>query len=512
MNPASLSPYSPRTLRYLALTLSLLLFVLVGVAVWWNDGTHWFNSSAAWQHSTANSRRNTDAHSEDASESHDHAHGSGEGADSANEHAELNSLPFTSQALKNLGLTSDWLKPVEPRDFYRTITVPAIVVAKPGRTEIQVSSPMEGIVQHVHAVSGEAVIPEGLLFEIRLTYEELVDTQTSLLKATSDLDVENREIARLDEVTRSGAVASKQLLERQYAKQKLEGTISSLKAALKLHGLSEQQIDTITQERKLLRELSIVAPPIDSHAHDTPLRLGANPIHSVSFAQGTENVAPQIATTLTPLIVDRLVAQKGQGVKAGELLCTLSDYSSLYIEGRTFEQDAAAINEAISKEWPIEAVVLTSTGTETIQGLKVAYVNNAIDQKSRSLSFFVDLPNTVLRDTSNSSGQRFVTWKYRVGQRLDLKLPLEHWNQQYVLPVDAVVKDDLHWFVFRKSDNRFERVSVHVKYRDSYAIVVADDGVLKRTDIIAHRSAHQLQLAFKSQSASVPDAHAGHNH
>jgi hypothetical protein len=129
-------------------------------------------------------------------------------------HDESTALELNAQALKNLGLSSDYLKPIELSDYKRTITIPAIVAAKPGRTQIRVSSPLSGVVTHVHAVTGEAVTAGTLLFEVRLTYEDLVDTQTQFLKTLSELDVERREIARLEEVTQSGAISAKTLLER----------------------------------------------------------------------------------------------------------------------------------------------------------------------------------------------------------------------------------------------------------------------------------------------------------
>ena len=57
--------------------------------------------------------------------------------------------------------------------------------------------------------------PGTLLFEIRITAEELVSTQTDLLKSVGELDVVNREIARLTKVSESGAVSQKMLLERR---------------------------------------------------------------------------------------------------------------------------------------------------------------------------------------------------------------------------------------------------------------------------------------------------------
>ena len=74
---------------------------------------------------------------------------------------------------------------------------------------------MTGVIQPVHAVVGEAVKPGTLLFEIRLTHEDLVLEQTSFLQTLGELDVERREITRLTEATKSGAVPRIKLLERE---------------------------------------------------------------------------------------------------------------------------------------------------------------------------------------------------------------------------------------------------------------------------------------------------------
>ena len=442
---------------------------------------------------------------------HEHGHDHEEDEHDHAGHSEGNALELTPQSLKNLGLTSEYLRPIELANFYRTITVPAIVVAKPGRTEIQVSSPMIGIVQHVHATSGEAVVPGGLLFEVRLTYEDLVETQTQLLKNVADLAIEQREIARLEEVTRSGAVASKFLLERQYALQKLESSIAAQRAALQLHGLSEEQVDTIVREQKLLRDLTIVAPEVDSHAHEEDdLRLSDRRFSAASYHPGSQ--AEAASGEPTPLIVERLNASKGQGVQAGEMLCTLADYSALYIEGKAFEQDAPAIAEVVARGWPIAAVFPGVAGPESVGDLKLAYVANAVDAQSRTLSFYVDLPNTKLRDETSPEGQRFVTWRYRVGQRLELRVPVESWEQQIVLPVDAAVKDGAEWYVFQQNGDHFDRVAVHVKYRDQQNVVIENDGAISPGDVVALRSAHQMQMAIKNKSGAGVDPHAGHNH
>src|SRR3990172_4564688 len=126
--------------------------------------------------------------------------------------------------------------------------MPGVLVGRAGRTELTVSAPMTGIVQRVYPIQGEAVAPDAPLFELRLTHEDLVEKQSELLRALEELDVVRREVARLDEVTRSGAVAGKRLLERQYEQQKIEAAIRAQRQGLLLHGLTEEQIEKIAKD------------------------------------------------------------------------------------------------------------------------------------------------------------------------------------------------------------------------------------------------------------------------
>ena len=208
---------------------------------WWPLAQNWVRMTIAAQ------KRSSTAD--------DHAHGisgdqaGGDHDDHAHAHDAANSLELSQQAMGNLGLTQDHLKPIELATFVRTITLPAMVVERPGRTRIQVSTPMAGVISHVHAVRGEAMTPGGLLFELRITADELVATQMELFKTIGELDVEKREIARLEEVTRSGAIPQRTMLERQYAKDKLEVLLAAQKEALRLQGLSDRQIQDIIENQ-----------------------------------------------------------------------------------------------------------------------------------------------------------------------------------------------------------------------------------------------------------------------
>ncbi len=507
---------SARSMRWIRwLVIAVVAAVGVGTAAtwsrWWPTVTAMIDGivhaqkdpASALDHDHSHGGHSHDAHEHDSGSDHDHAH------DHAHDDASASqSLDLTAQALKNLGLTSEYLKPVQLSDYHRNISIPAIVAARPGRTQIRVSSPLSGVVMHVHAVTGQAVMPGELLFKVRLTYEDLVETQTQFLKSLSELEVERREIARLEEVVQSGAVPGKSLIERRYAKEKLEAYLTSLRESLKLHGLSGEQIRSIEVDRKLLRDLEIIAPDIDSHDKDENLRLSNIPVRPATYRLN-ESPSHELAR---PMVIEDLKVDKGQGVMSGEMLCTLSDYSELYIEGRAFEQDAPAVATAAEKGWTIDALVPSTNGQEQLSKLKLAYVANSVDPASRTLSFFVELPNQVIRDELRDEERRFISWKYRIGQRMQLLVPVEVWEKQIVLPVDAVVKDGADWYVFQQNGDQFQRVAVHVKYRDQSNVVIDNDGSIFPGDVVAHRSAHQLQMAIKNKSGGGVDPHAGHTH
>ncbi|HUP81299.1 MAG TPA: secretion protein HlyD, partial [Pirellula sp.] len=103
-------------------------------------------------------------------------------------------------------------------------------------------------------------------------------------------------------------------------------------------------------------------------------------------------------------------------------------------------------------------------------------------------------------------------WKYRVGQRMQLGVPVAEWLDEIVLPVDAVIRDGIESFVFQQNGDRYERISVHERHRDQYHVVVENDGAIFPGDVVVLRGAHQMQMALKSKSSGGVNPHAGHNH
>ena len=281
---------------------------------------------------------------------------------------------------------------------------------------------MTGVVTDVFVTEGQAVLPGDPLFVMRLTHEDVVQAQTEYLKTLEAPDVEDREPARLRNVTR-GVAAGKVVLERRYEKQKLEGLLKAQRQNLLLHGLGEGQVARIAAERNLV--------------------------------------------PATALPADSLGPRRG-GV-AGP-----------------------------------------------VRGLQIAFAANRVDPVTRAVPFYVLLPNEVVSDTrvAPDGGRpgRFLTWRYKPGQRFRLRAPVELYEGVIVLPVAAVAEAGAERFAFVENGSAFERRPVRVESRDADSVVIADDGSLLPGETVAVTAARQLQMALQNAAGGGADPHAGHNH
>lgn len=421
-----------------------------------------------------------DLHTMESEAEHEHA-----GHDHDHEgHQEEDSIELSPQAQKNLDLR---VSSIALGPYIRSLSIPATVIGRPGRSLIEVTAPLGGRVIHAYPIDGEAIVPGQKLYELQLTHEELVQAQSNLLTSAEQLDVEEREIRRLEEIATSGVIPGRRLLERQYEKQKLEAVLNAQKQSLLLHGLTQPQIDQILQTRKLVRDVTVYAP---------------GPIENSYGTSGQQ-----------PFSVRRLYVKPGQYVDAGEPLCQLADYAQLYIQGRAFEHDANELLKAAQESWNVSAMPEDNGSTpDPIRELKIVYVDNEVDPESRALHFYVGLPNQVVNDNATSGDHRFLTWKYKPGQRMQLQVPVEQWMDRIVLPVDAIAKEGVENYVFQQNGDHFDRRPVQVEFQDQFTSVIANDGSLFPGDMVAMNGAHQLQMALKNKAGGGVDPHAGHNH
>ena len=115
-------------------------------------------------------------------------------------------------------------------------------------------------------------------------------------------------------------------------------------------------------------------------------------------------------------------------------------------------------------------------------------------------------------DQQSSDGRRFIEWRFKPGQRLELHAPVERWENQLVLPAEAIVEEGAERFVYRRHGAAFERVPVHVEYNDGRAAVVGQVCELSPGDVVAGKGAFQMHLQMKNADGGAVDTHAGHSH
>ncbi|MBL9081747.1 MAG: efflux RND transporter periplasmic adaptor subunit [Planctomycetales bacterium] len=423
-----------------------------------------------------------------ANEAEEHAEGHDHDAHDHEGHSDADSLELSKQAQANIGLK---LGNVELLTFPRSIVIPGIVVERPGRSTIAVTAPLTGIVTSIYPVQGEAVKPGQKLFDLQLTHEELVQGQGDFLRVAEELDVIDNEIRRLEKIAADGGIPGRQVLERQYERQNKQAVLRAQHQALLLHGLTETQVQTILKTRTLLKELTVSVPVVPEST--------------------TDSSAPKPASSQL-FEIQELRVTKGQSVNAGETLIMLTDHAELFVEGSAFDKDVIGINKAVESEWPVTAVLDTEGATaEKFENLQILYVAGRVDPESRTFRFYLSLPNKLIRDAVRDE-HRFISWRFKPGQRVQLSVPVEQWKERIVLPVDAVAQDGVETYVFSPNGGHFDRRPVHVEYRDRFSVVVANDGSLFPGDLVALSGAQQMQLALKNKSGGGVDPHAGHNH
>jgi multidrug efflux pump subunit AcrA (membrane-fusion protein) len=399
---------------------------------------------------------------------------------------------ISPEAHKSIGLV---LGQIERRDFDRTITLPAIVAEQPGRSHIVVTTHFTGIITKLYVAQGQAVSVGQPLFDLRLTHEELIQSQTDLLKTAQEIEILDREIARIEPLAREGGIAAKTLLERKYERDRHQAAFVAQRQALLLHEMNEEQIATVLKTKQLLGSLTITA-------------------------LADEGMVEDPASVV--LQVHQLNVTLGQHIDAGATLATLSDHARLLVEGEAFEQDGPALRQAIQQSWPltllpaaqsVQLVPAAETPAEREeQQLKLLYLSDTIDATSRTFHFYAGLDNRLVLDRTGPDARRYVQWQFRPGERLRVEVPVEKWTKRLVVPLSAIARDGVESYVFRYVKGEFQRTPVHVEHLGERYAVLGDGSGIREGQVIAMTAAQQVQFALAAQAGAGADPHAGHNH
>lgn len=381
---------------------------------------------------------------------------------------------LTAQAQKNLRLTS---KPLRADSFWKTISVPGIVIDRPGFSDRGVVAPVTGIVSRIHKIAGDTVRPGEVLFTLKLLSESLHLTQTDLFKSTQDIKLAEAQRKRL--VASEGAVAEARIIEVDSQITRLEVSVKAYRQELINRGLLPAQIDGVT-DGKFVAEISIVVP---SRPADT----------------GKAQSEPKAFE------IQELKVELGQQVQAGQTLSLLANHQMLAIEGRAFRDESPLLERVVKEGWPIEVDFEEESGhgwDAHGQTFRVTYIANTIDPDSRTFRFIMPLEN---QSRSVAQLDKMQTlWRFRPGQRVRLLVRVEEVKNVFVLPPDAVARDGADAYVFRQNGDVFDRKPVQILYRDRDHVVVANDGSVPPGVYVAQTGATQLNRMIKSQSGTMP--------
>ncbi len=211
-------------------------------------------------------------------------------------------------------------------------------------------------------------------------------------------------------------------------------------------------------------------------------------------------------------LITELKARRGQSVAAGDELVQLSDFSQILIEGHAFQRDGKVLRQVADTGADVQAVIESSgDGPDLVDGLRVISIGSEVGLQSRALPFYVSLANKIERSEQRGE-KRYLSWLYKPGQRLTVRLPVLRIENAIVVPEDAVAEEGSERYLFVDNGDHFDRVPVEVIARDSVNVAIANDGQVLPSQFIAVNGAHQLQMAMKNKSGGSIDPHAGHNH
>lgn len=434
-------------------------------------------------------------------------------------HEEPHALVLSKQALQNIGIDDDAISELAVSSYDKTMSFPAMLVDRPGRSTYRVPAPFTGIIQTIHVEPGMVVTPGQPLFDLLLTHEDLIACQNELISLFQKRDTVLREMERLESLATD--IAPKAKRDVEFQKAELDSQIDTQRGILRLHGIDDRRIDETIEKNRTLIYMITVRVPCQAEDQKTPV--AEKTTSSEESPCGCEHTHDSV------IQMESLSVDKGQLVNLGDPLCQLVDLALLNIEGRASSIDEEVLATALMEHCRVTA----HFDNQRVEGLHIRYIDTRIDPVSRALRFYVELPNSVVvRDKEQSHHhpwteeegserenkdqwkdeapcpihQHYVNWRFRPGQRCELKVEYDTIASCLVVPREAVAESGSEAFVFEwtgtEPDGEKRKIwvkrPVHVLHRGKTQVAVANDGSIFPGAKIAGRGAGQLLVALTS--------------
>jgi cobalt-zinc-cadmium efflux system membrane fusion protein len=393
-------------------------------------------------------------------------------------------IVLSEQAQKNLQLE---VEQHSPREYWRTIVLPGAVVDRPGESDRGVNTRVAGVVADIKARPGDTVKPGDSLFTLQLVSEFAQTSQSDLHKVSRELqfatEKRNRIAKQVEEKTTPGSA----LIEEENQVKRITTQVQSHRRQLSLFGFTPSQIQR-AEAGEVVTEVTISAP--------------GRPGTADSNGGTVSNAGDALYE------VQELKVRLGDQVLAGQSLCILADHQRLLVEGWAFKSEAKALAIAAERRLPIRAEFADEHpgDWQPIEPLSIHHLSNQVDPVSRTFSFFLTIDNQ--GQTFTRDGKTFFVWRFRPGQRVRLKIPIEKFATPgpdgktealpFVLPASAIVREGPEVFIFVQSGDVFIRKPVRVLYEDRTDAVIANDGCITEADYIVRNEAAAINRAMKT--------------
>jgi biotin carboxyl carrier protein len=409
---------------------------------------------------------------EKPADEHDHDHGDEEDAPK---------VKLSAQAQQNLGLVA--AEPT-PREYWRTMVIPGMVVDRPGESDRRVASRVAGTVTDLKVRLGDSVRPGDPLFTIQLVSELLQTTQADLARAATDLTFAEKERDRIANLVKGGTTPGAELTKQQNAVERLVNQVKAARRQLLALGLTAEQIER-AEKGEAVTEVVVRAPGVSASGPD----------------RGEEFEVRQLHVAL------------GDHVMAGQILCQLANHRHLLIEGAAFKSEAKALAALVANRTPVEVEFAEENPGDwpAPRKMVVTHIAEHVDPSTRTFAFYLPLEN------EEEGG----VWRYSPGQRVRLRVPVERLTTRradgterdpFVFPAGAVVREGAEAFVFVKVEDIFIRRPVRVLYEDRTEVVVANDGSVTRAETVVRNQAAALNRAIKAAAGGGEGHHHDHEH
>ena len=161
------------------------------------------------------------------------------------------------------------------------------------------------------------------------------------------------------------------------------------------------------------------------------------------------------------------------------------------------------VQEAVKNGWEVEVELQdTEEGDWPVlpEKFPIDHVANVIDPESRTFAFYVPLENQW--QSYSRDGKVRLLWRFRPGGQLRVRVPVEKFENVFVVPQAAIVREGPEAFIFRQNGEFFDRRPVELLYEDRLNAVIAADKSVRSGFYIAQNGAASLNRIMKSQASS----------